>query len=145
MRHAVAVGIELNPEIFVDQRFHRVAVIIGDHRQWTQRFRLETIDGPLSGFAMLALIGDFDQPLPCLAIHIVKIGELAQRPEVLMEVSNGAFDFSLFPSAGGIAGSWEEAVFASESEEAWMEADQATVMFGDRRREVLCAAVRYVE
>ena len=31
--HAVAIGVELNPEILVDQRFYRVAVIIGNHRQ----------------------------------------------------------------------------------------------------------------
>ena len=56
---------------------------------------MEAIDRPLSGFAMLALIGDFDQPLPCLTIHIGKIGELAPRPKVLAEVANGAFDFAL--------------------------------------------------
>ena len=57
-------------------------------------FRLEAIQRPLTGFAMHALIGDFGQPLPHLPVHIVQIGELAQRPEVLAKISDGALDFS---------------------------------------------------
>ena len=36
---------------------------------------------------MQALIGDFAQPLPHLPVHIVQIGELAQRQEVLSQVN----------------------------------------------------------
>jgi len=136
MRHAVAVGVELNPQIFVDQRLHRVAVIIGN-RQRAQSFRLEAVHGPLPCFAMLALVGDFDQPLSRLAIHIVKIGELTQRPEVLTEIAEGPFDFALFPSARRIAGSRKEAVFTGAGEKAWKKAHEAAVMFGDRRSQVV--------
>ena len=87
-------------------------------------------NGPLAGFAMQALIGDLGQPLPRLAIHIVQIGELAQRPEVLAKVPDGAFHFSFFPAAGRIAGTRIEAVFASEAEKARKKADQAAIMFG---------------
>src|SRR5208283_3805356 len=33
MRDAIAIAIELQPEIFVDQGLHRVTVIVRDHRQ----------------------------------------------------------------------------------------------------------------
>ena len=98
---------------------------------------LKAIHRPLAGFAMLALIGDFGQPLPRLAIHIVQIGELAQRPEVLAEIADGAFDFAFFPAAGRIAGARVEAVFASEAEEAREKTDQATIMFGDSGGQVV--------
>ena len=78
----------------MDQRFGRVAVVVRNDRQRPQRFRLEAIQRALAGLAMQALIGDFGQPLPHLPIHIVQIGELAQRPEVLAKISDGAFDFS---------------------------------------------------
>jgi hypothetical protein len=84
------------------------------------------------GFAMQALIGDFGQPLPRLAVHIVQIGELAQRPEVLADVSDAAaFHFSFFPAAGRIAGPRVKVVFAGEGQEARIEAHQAAIMFGD--------------
>ena len=53
---------------------------------------------------MQTLIGDFGQPLPHLTIHVMQIGELAQGPEVLTQVSDSAFDFSFFPAAGLVAG-----------------------------------------
>src|ERR1700691_3878139 len=79
---------------------------------------------------MQALIGDFAQPLPDLSIHIVQIGELAQRPEVLPQVTDGAFDFPFFPSDGRIAGGRIEVVLPSEAEEARIKAHQPAVMFG---------------
>jgi hypothetical protein len=48
-------------------------------------------------------------------IDIVQIGELAQRPEVLAKISDGALDFSFFPAAGGIAGMREKAELTGES------------------------------
>jgi hypothetical protein len=49
----------------------------------------------VAGFAVHALIGHFSQPLPRLAIHIIKIGELSQRPEVLAQIC----------TSGGVYGS----------------------------------------
>jgi hypothetical protein len=37
---------------------------------------VESIYRPLAGFTMLTAIGDLGQPLPYLAIHVVKIGKL---------------------------------------------------------------------
>jgi hypothetical protein len=75
----------------------------------------------------------------------VQIGELAQRPEVLAQVTDGPFDFPFLPSAGRIAGMRNEVVFADEAEKARMKADDPSVMFGYGGGEVLCAAIRYVE
>ena len=43
---------------------------------------------------MLAPVGNFGQPLPYLAIHIVKIGKFAQRPKVLPKIADGPFDLT---------------------------------------------------
>ena len=56
--HAVAIAVEGEPDIFVDQRFGRVAVIGQQSRQRSQRLRLKTFIGWLAGFAVLALVGD---------------------------------------------------------------------------------------
>ena len=79
---------------------------------------------------MQASVGNFAQPLPHLPVHIVQIGELAQRPEVLAQVTDGAFDFPFLPAACGIAGVRDKAIFTSKAEEARMKADQTSVMFG---------------
>jgi len=86
---------------------------------------------------MLTLIGNLGQPLACLAIHVVKIGELTQWPEVLAEVTDGAFDFSLFPSTRRIAGSRVETVLAREAEKARKKTDQLAIMFCDRGGKVV--------
>ncbi len=129
--NAITVPIEGDPEILMDQRFRRVAVIVRNARQRTQRFRFKTVQRAFAGLAMQASIGDFAQPLAYLSIHIVQIGELAQRPEVLSQISDGALDFPFFPSAGRIAGVRKEIIFAGEAEEAWVKADDPAVMFGD--------------
>ena len=52
--------------------------------------------GTFSRFTMEPLIGDFIQPLPHLAIHVSQVGEGAQRPEVLAQVSDaGALNLAL--------------------------------------------------
>jgi hypothetical protein len=90
----------------------------------------EPIDRAFARLAVHTLIGDFAQPLPHLPVHVVQIGELAQRPEVLAQVTDGAFDFSFLPSAGRIAGvRIEVVVFAGEAREARMEADDPAIMF----------------
>src|SRR5450432_305331 len=81
---------------------------------------------------MLTAIGDLGQPLPYLAIHVVKIGELTERPEVLTEIADGALDLSLFPSARRVASPRIEATLTRESEKARKKTDQLAVMFGDR-------------
>ena len=92
---------------------------------------LKSIDGALARFAVLPLIGDFREPLPCLAIHIVQIGELPQGPETLARIPDGALHFSFFPTRRHIAGLRIKAILAGESEKAREETDQAAVVFGD--------------
>ena len=87
---------------------------------------------------MKALIGYLGQPLSRLAVHIVQVGELAQRPEILAHVSDGAaFHFPFLPAAGRIASPRDEVVFAGERQEARVEAHQAAIMFGDSRGQVV--------
>jgi hypothetical protein len=86
---------------------------------------------------MQTLIGDLGQPLPDLAIDIVKVGELAQGPEVLPEITDGAFDLAFFPTTGRIAGSRVKTIFPSEAEKARQKTDQASVMFSDRGGEIV--------
>src|SRR3954452_2976865 len=86
---------------------------------------------------MQALIGDLGQPLPDLAIDIVEIGELAQGPEVLAEITDGTFDLAFFPTTGRVAGPRVKTIFASEAEKAWKKTDQASVMLGNRSGEIV--------
>src|SRR5664280_168122 len=80
---------------------------------------------------MEAHVGDLGQPLSRLAVHIVQIGELAQRPEILAHVSDAAaFHFSFFPTTSLIAGTRDEVKFAGEGQETRVEAHQAAIMFG---------------
>ena len=80
---------------------------------------------------MLALVGDFFQPLARLRVHIGQIGEGAQRPEVLAHISDGSFDFAFFPGRRDVTGARNETVFAREGEKARIEADQVAIVFGD--------------
>ena len=143
--NAVTIGIEGEPEVLMDQSFGRVAVIVRNDRQRPEGFALESVERAFAGLAVQALVGDFAQPLPHLPVHVVQIGELAQRPEVLPKVADGSFDFSFLPSAGRIAGVRIEVVFAGEAKEARMKADDPSVMFGYDRSQVLCAAICNVE
>ena len=96
MRHAVAIAVELQSDIFVDQRLDGVAIIRRDDRQTSESIGLETIDGTLSRFAVQAPIGDLIEPFTRLAVHIVEVEEIAQRPEVLPDVTDAAaFHFPL--------------------------------------------------
>ena len=122
--HTVAVPIEVQTEVFVDERLHLVAIVIGDDRQGAQSIGLESIDGSLARFAVLSLVGDFGQPLPRLAIHVMQIGEVSQRPETLARIADGALHFSFFPTRRHVAGFWIKAVFAGEGEKARKETDQ---------------------
>ena len=45
---------------------------------------------PAPCFAMVPLVGDFLQPLPRLAIYVSQVGEGAQRPEILAQISDAA-------------------------------------------------------
>ena len=118
MRHTVAIAIELHAEIFVHERFDLIAMIVRNDRQWFQRGRLKTLQGPLPGFAMLPRVGDFSKPLARLAIDIVQIGELAQWPEALTCVPDGALHFAFLPTRRRIARPRIEAIFASKGEKA---------------------------
>jgi len=133
----VTIAVECQAEIFVDERFGDVAVIVRNDRQRFESFGLKAFQRPLTGFAMHPLIGDLGQPLPHLPVHIVEIGELAQRPEVLAKVSDGAFDLAFFPAAGGIAGMRVEAIITRESEEPRQKANETAIMFDDRGSEIV--------
>jgi hypothetical protein len=90
-------------------------------------------------------VGDLVQPLPHLPVHIVQIGELAQGPEVLAEITDGAFDLPLFPAAGRIAGMGKEAMIAGKAEEAREKTDQTAIVFDNGGGQVLCAVICNVE
>jgi hypothetical protein len=90
MRHAVAVPVELNAEILVDQRVGGIAIIVGDDGQRPQCLPLKAIYRPLAGFTMQALIGDSGQPLPDLAIDIVQVRGGFYAPSVAIGGGNPA-------------------------------------------------------
>jgi hypothetical protein len=138
MGDAVTIAIELQAEIFVDQSLRRVPVIVKDHRQRAQGIGPEAVDGSLPGLLMEAHVGDFSLPLSRLAVHIVQVGELAQRPEILAHVSDAAaFHLSFFPATSLIAGPRDKVVFAGEGQETRMEAHQAAIMFGYGRGQIV--------
>ncbi len=83
VRNTITVAIEVHPEIFMHQGLDGVTMVIRDNRQGPQRVRLKPVDGPLASFPVLPLVGHFSEPLPRLAIYVVQIGKLAQRPETL--------------------------------------------------------------
>src|ERR1035441_4706343 len=86
----------------------------------------------LSRFAVQSPIGDLIEPLTRLAVHIVEVKEIAQRPEVLPYVTDTTtFHFSLLPATRLIAGAWVKVDLTGKGQEARIEADQAPIMFGD--------------
>jgi hypothetical protein len=78
----------------MDQRFGRIAIVIGNDGQGAQGFRLESIYRSLACFAMLAPVGNFGQPMPDLAIDIVQVGKFTQGPKVLPQIADGPFDLT---------------------------------------------------
>ena len=70
-------------------------------------------------------------------IHIVETGELAQRPEVLAKITDGSFDLSFFPAAGGIAGVRNEAVFTGEAEKTRQKTDKPAIVLGNGGGEII--------
>lgn len=137
VRHTVAIAVELYTEIFVHQHLDMIAMIVRNDRQWFQRGGLKTIQGPLPGFAMLPWVGDFREPLADLAIDILQIGELAQRPEALTGIADGALHFALLPAGCRIAGPRVEAVFPSKGERARKKTDQLAIVLGHRSSQVV--------
>ena len=119
------------------QCFGYVAVIVRNGGQRSQRFRPEAFQRAFAGLAMQTPVGDFVQPLPHLPVHIVQIGELAQGPEVLAKVADGAFDLAFFPTAGSIAGMGKEAMIAGKAEEAREKTDQTAIVFDNGGGQVI--------
>ena len=79
---------------------------------------------------MESLVGNLGQPLSRLAVHVMQVGELAQRPEILANVSDAAaFHLPFFPAAGRVAGPRDEVVFAGECQETGLEAHRAAIVF----------------
>jgi hypothetical protein len=75
----------------------------------------------------------------------MQIFELPHGPEALPKITDGAFHLAFLPAAGGIAGTREEVVIASEAQEPREETNQTAIMFCDSSRQVLCAAICNVE
>jgi len=85
-----------------------------------------------------ALVGNFVQPLPHLAIDIGEVGKLAERPEVLAEIADApAFDLAFFPARRRVAGSGKKATLAGEAQEARIKADQSSNMLGDDGQKIV--------
>jgi hypothetical protein len=78
----------------VHESLDRVAMIVRDDWQGAQSCGLKSVDGAFASFAVLALVGDFAEPLPGLAVDIVQIDELPEGPEVLPRIPDGALHFS---------------------------------------------------
>jgi hypothetical protein len=77
----------------------------------------------LSRFAVQSPIGDLIEPLARLAVHIVEVEEIAQRPEVLPDVTDdAAFHFTLLPATRLIAGARVTVELAGKGQEARIEA-----------------------
>src|SRR5215831_8863653 len=128
MGYAVAVAIKLYAQILVDECFDGVAVIVRDDWKRPQCFGLKAIYRTLAGFAMEPLVSDLSEPLTGLAIHVVKVGKLAQRPETLACIADSPLHFSLLPTGRYVAGFRIKAILAGEGEKTWVEANQASVM-----------------
>ncbi len=92
--HTVAVSVEVQTEVFVDERLYLVAIVIGDDRQGAQSTGLESIDRPLARLAVLSLVSDFRQPLTRLAVHVMQVREVAQGPETPARIADGALHFA---------------------------------------------------
>ena len=124
MRHAVAIAVELQSYVFVNQRLNGVAIIRRDDRQASESIGLETIDRALSCFAVQAPVGDLIEPLTRLAVHVVDVQEIAQRPEVLPHITDTAtFYFPLLPSTRLIAGTRIKVELTGKGQEARVEAN----------------------
>ena len=128
MGHAVAIAVELDAEILMHEQLNNVAVIVRNDRQRLQGGRLKAIYGSLAGLAVLALVGDFGEPLAGLAIDIMQIGELAQWPEALACIADGPLHFTFFPARRWITGTRVEPIFPRETEEAGKKTHQATIV-----------------
>ena len=63
----------------------------------------------------------------------------------VVNIADGAFHFTFLPGRANVAGTRHEVIFAGKTKEARIEADKIAVMLGDRRGEVLCAAICNVE
>ncbi len=132
MRHAVAIAVELQSHVFVNQRLDGVAIIRRDDRQTSESIGLETIDWALSRFAVQSPVGDLIEPLTRLAVYVVEVEEITQRPEVLPDVTDAtAFHFPLLPSTPLIASARAKVELTGKGQKARIEANQSPIMFGD--------------
>jgi hypothetical protein len=71
----------------------------------------------------------------------VQIGELAQGPEVLAEITDGAFNLAFFPAAGSIAGMGKESLIAGKGEESREKTDQTAIVFDNGGGQVIVNAI----
>src|SRR6202011_2134222 len=97
-RNTVTIAVKGEPQVFVDERFLGIAIIGKQGGQRPKSFGLKALVRNLVSFTMPALISDLIHPVTCLYVDISKVGERSQRPEVLANISDGAFYFPFFPS-----------------------------------------------
>src|SRR5205814_1194653 len=66
-----------------------------------------------------------------LSVDVGQTAEGAQRPEVLPDITDGAFHLALFPSRPDMTGAWNESILAGKAEKAGMESNQVPIVFSD--------------
>src|SRR5271157_1081866 len=86
---------------------------------------------------MFALVGGVLDPLPCLRVDIIQIGEGSQRPECLTYITYGALNFSFLPGRRDVTSPWNKTILARETEKPRIEAHQVAFVFGDRGGEII--------
>src|SRR5947209_6725744 len=87
---------------------------------------------------MEPLVGNFLQPLPYLTIYVSQVGEGAQRPEILAQVSDaGALDLAFLPGRGHMAGTRQETELTGKSQKARMKPHQVAFVFRHGRSEIV--------
>src|SRR5437667_8066495 len=72
-----------------------------------------------------------------LRVDVGYIDEAAQRPEVLPDVSDRAFDFSFFPSRPHMTCTRNKTIVASKGQEAGVKAHEVSIMLGHDRGHVV--------
>jgi hypothetical protein len=78
-RSTVAVAVEANADIVVNQRISGVAVVGPQRWQCSQGLRLEAIHTALPRFAVLALVGNFSEPLARRAWRLTSSRSVKER------------------------------------------------------------------
>ena len=76
-RHAIAVAIKRQSEIFVNEGFSRVSIILRDGWYGKQTIATKTFIRDRTGFAMTSPVGNGLQPVMRLRVDVSEVGESA--------------------------------------------------------------------